>query len=172
MGLMTEHLTVSDATGLLDRILGFFSRAESKANSALAINLGMLGFAAVNTTWSVFSDPYAATEGMVMLIFVAVSFWFIYWTFFPDLESGSASSVVYFGGVASHDRAAYVSRMSEMDSNEYRDEVFDQVWRNSDIVNKKFVYVKRAFWATLAAVPFWALYLLTVGALTINIPIF
>ena len=105
-----------------------------------------------------------------MLLFIGVSFWFIYWTFFPDLNSGSpVSSVVYFGGIAAHDRAEYVSRMSQMNVDEYTKETFDQVWRNSEIIGKKFTYVKRAFWATLAAIPFWALYLLTVSAMALQV---
>src|SRR3989344_1651808 len=152
---MTRRINAADASGQLDRILSFFGRAESKATALFAVNLGMLGLSAINTSWDALADSIVIIEGLGMLGLLGISFWFEYWALFPELRPKSSSSLVYFGAISRRDCEEYVRRMTEISEEEYVKEILEHVWRNSDIVSKKFAYVKYAFWATAAALPLW-----------------
>ena len=164
---MTGKITALEASEQLDRVLGFFARAEAKASAILAIDLGILGVCAVNTKWQNFCDLAVFIEGVGLLVLLGTSLWFAYWTHFPELRE-SVSSLVYFGDIAKMERDAYVKRITEMSHDEYMKQLYTQVWRNSEIVSSKFAYVKYAFWATAAAMPVWVLYLMTVATLNMQ----
>jgi Family of unknown function (DUF5706) len=161
MGL---KITTDEASEQLNRVLDFFARTEVKTSALFAVNLGMLGIAALNTTWTDIGNPYVIVNGTIFLILMSISFWYEYWTLIPELRYDS-NSLIYFGHIAALSCEDYLTQLGKIDQDQYIEEILKQVWRNSQILSKKFIYIRRSFLATAALLPIWLIYLTIVCTL-------
>jgi hypothetical protein len=148
-----EERIINSAVRQLDLVMGFFPRIDAKVTAILGIEIAMLGFLAANTPqlslWS-----YWMAVAVAPVALTAVSMRYLYVCSFPHLEGGR-SSLIYFREVASRPEDEYtVQFIAQRDDARARD-VLSQVWRNSQILEKKFDALKRAHLWLIAALPPW-----------------
>lgn len=127
----------------LNRVLGFFQRADAKASVLLSLDLGMLALLAVNA-------PAAASFDWPMLVVVApltlltISLVHLYLGAFPQLDGGH-DSLVYFREIAKKTEVKYIQEFSAASEEELLKDLLAQIWRNSEILKTKFDHLKLAF---------------------------
>lgn len=151
------------ASSQLDRVLGFFPRAETKISALFAVDVAMLALLGVNATASDLGIWYLALLYFAAASALGLSIWFLYTASFPQLKGGD-SSLVYFREIAKRTEANYLKEMRETEIDAYADDILGQVWRNSEILTAKFHGVKWAFICTAIAVPAWFLALVIASA--------
>ena len=159
LGTMKNESLMEVAGKQLDRVLGFFPRVEAKISALFAVDIAMLAALALNARAQDFAVWYLTALGVIAVVALAASIWFLYRASFPQLQGG-ASSLIYFHEIAKRTESAYLAEMKECDAEKLASEMLAQVWRNSEILRDKFIGVKHAFMCTAAAVPFWFLALL------------
>lgn len=139
----------------LDRIIGFYEQADSKAQVVFAVGAGMLALLGSNAPpLRSFRWPMLFTAIPVVLI--ALSFWHLYRQLFPRLEGG-AGSLIYFREVARRPEAEYASAFKAQTEDAYVADLLGQVWITSEILRRKYDHLKSAFVLMALAVFPWAL---------------
>ena len=143
----------SEISRQLDRVLGFFPRAEGKAAAVSATALGMLAFMISNLptasllTWhSVLVVPPFLTLGMCL--------WRCFHTVRPSL-SGGTNSLVYFREISRMSASDYDEAVSNLSDEDFSRHCVEQIWRNSKILTAKFEAVDRAFWWLAVSIAPW-----------------
>lgn len=145
-------MRTEDAKFGLQLVLGFFSRVDSRASVVLGINTGMLALLAGKLPHPS-EFQWKMSVAAIATLFLARSYWFLFKTAFPDLK-GPTASLIYFGEIANRIENAFVEEFSEQTEEEYYKDMLGQVWRNSQILSKKFAALRLAFiWMLLAVVP-------------------
>jgi hypothetical protein len=148
----------------LDRVLGFFPRVEAKASFLFALDVGLLGYGAVNLGREDLHSIYVAAFGAAFLALTVASLFHIYWCVFPHLKGG-ANSLIYFREIAGRTELDFADTfLSRTDESHTRDAA-GQIWRNSAILKLKFDYLKRAFVLTMLAIAPWVGFLASVALL-------
>lgn len=146
--------SLKEAREQLNLVLGFFSRVDAKASVVLAINTGMLAVLASNAPplhkMSVLAQVVAITSVLV----VTVSLWFLYRIAFPSL-SGGHRSLVYFREIANRTESNFIEEFNQQDEASRTKDVLGQVWRNAEILKKKFDALKVAFILMAVAILPW-----------------
>ena len=151
-----EAKQLVDATKYqLQLVLGFFSRVEAKASVVLAVNTGMLGALAANLPSSQ-NFQWRMFVAVVPVVLIGLSDWFLFRITFPDLKGGS-NSLVYFRTIAERTEHKFIEEFMAMDTNDYVKDMLGQVWRNSEILSKKFDHLKAAFILMLLAILPWVI---------------
>jgi len=143
---------------LLDRILTknltWISSADTKGTLLFAVDSGMLAVMAAlippTNLWSIGAAVFAA----LALIGLGASVLFIVAATFPRLD-GPRSSLVYFGGIASHDEDQYVRKILDGVTEELLTDFARQCHRNADIAKTKYDMVRKAVVCTFLALPAW-----------------
>lgn len=149
---MTSTDLVAAARDQLNRTLTFFPRVDAKASVVLAVNTSMLAVLATRAvpytqlTWEWIPIGVAA-------LLLGLSFWHIYKEAFPSLEGGH-DSLLYFREVAKRTETKYLEAWTGVTESQYLNDLLAQVWRNSEILTKKFDHMRWAFnFLALAIVP-------------------
>lgn len=140
------------AESQLDRVLGFFPRADSKNSVVLAINTGMLGLLVANISDQMIHS-YLVYFAIIPAALIGVSFYHLYRGAFPKLAGGK-NSLIYFRSVGSLLEADYKEKFIAISEHEYIDDLLGQIWRNSEILKEKFNHLEYAFnFMALAIIP-------------------
>jgi hypothetical protein len=160
--MMADDFHASQATEQLDRVLGFFDRAESKASVLFAVDTGMLALIALNLRSGDFQDWFLVLLGTLTVVFLGGSFFFLYRCAVPNLSGGNGS-LVYFREIAKRTENRFIEDFLAQTKDERARDVLGQVWRNSEILNLKFNSVKWAFSLTAAALVPWCSFLAIVS---------
>ena len=147
----TDSDVTAAALAQLDRLQTFFGRVEGKASFLFAVNLALLG--ALRSS--------AGVSGFIATVLLGFSMINLYAAFYPHLKNPRAS-VLYFADIARLTAEEYRARIKNATSSEMADDALCQVWRNAQILDKKFKRSRSAFLLTAAAIPFW-LALLALG---------
>lgn len=142
------------ASEQLDRVLGFFSRVDSKVTALFAVDTAMLGTLAANAKAESFSVWYFGLANVVAIVALAASLYLLYQAYFPQLKGG-ANSLVYFREIACMTEYNYIAEMEKCDDERYAKDLLAQVRRNSEILTIKFQSLKHVLWATAIALPPW-----------------
>ena len=151
------------AVGQFDRLQGFYPRVEGKASFLFALNVGMAGVLAANLPVKNFLT-HAAIPAWVSLLLLAFSTYRLFGTFFPHLKGAKHKGLIYFGDIAALSSDDYIQRMKAYTDAELEHDALCQIWRNSEILQKKYDRAKYAFQATgLALVP-WLLFISIVAS--------
>jgi hypothetical protein len=150
---MDDKALIDAAKYQLELILSFFPRVESKASVVLAINTGMLGFLVANMPSPEFFQ-WKMIVAIAPVTLIAISYWYLFRTSFPDLKGGSGS-LLYFREVAKRNEANYLDEFRAQSEGAFVTDLLGQAWRNSEILTKKFDYLKSAFVLMLVAVIPW-----------------
>lgn len=156
---MKNELLMEFAGKQLDRVLAFFPRVEAKISALFAVDVAMLASLAINARAQDFAVWYLASLGVIAIVALCGSIWFLYRASFPQLKGGS-SSLIYFHEIAERTESIYLTEMKDADAEKLATELLAQVWRNSEILRYKFIDVKHGFICTAVSVPFWFLALL------------
>jgi hypothetical protein len=138
----------------LDRLQAFYPRAEGKASFLFAVNIGMAGVLAAN---GAIGDLITAkaVPGWACLFFLSLSVIGIFGAFFPHLKGATKRSMIYFGDIAALKSADFVDKAKHQTDDDITDDAHCQIWRNSEILKKKFDRTKFAFLTTVIAIPPW-----------------
>ena len=137
----------------LQLVLGFFPRVESKASVVLAVNTGMLGTLAANLP-SPQNFQWRMSIAVLPVALIAVSDWFLFRITFPNLKGGS-NSLVYFRTTAERTEHKFIEEFTALEDDAYSKDILGQVWRNSEILSKKFDHLRVAFILMLVAIMPW-----------------
>lgn len=154
-----EEWQLAVAEQQLDRVLGFFTRTESKTSALLAVDTALLGVLAVNSRYEDLAHWHLALPIVLTAIAIACSLFFLFRAMCPNLKGGMRS-LVYFREIANLTEADYLKAIKECDKEIYTQQLQAQVWRNSEILKQKFDALFWAFVATALALPPWSLALL------------
>ena len=149
------------AEKILSLQLDWVKTADAKVPPVFAIDVAMLGvIIALMKTCTSWGIP-AAIATALCLIPLVLSIVFLALSMFPRL-SGPKGSRVFFGGITKTEEAKYLEEVKKLDEEEFVDDLLGQSYRNADIAEKKYTYLKLAFISSFASVPFWltAIYLL------------
>lgn len=161
-GGITQREQLEAAERRLDRLLDWISRSDTKFSIILGVDTGMLGFLATSTPASAL--PVRATVlATVSVALLVASLAFIYRGTYPRTK-GPGGSLVYFGSMAGKDLEDLKESFWACSLKGHLDDVLGQVHRNSEILDRKFTELQRAYRCLVAAVIPWSatLYLLGV----------
>jgi hypothetical protein len=151
---MTDSERISTAWNQLNLVLSFYSRIDTKTSVILGINLGMLAVLFTRV------PPVAQTSALqwafaVPFFFVvAMSFYHLHKGVRPHLDGGT-NSLVYFRTIATMTESEFTSACKQRSSADLADDLHEQAWRNSKILNQKFDALRRAHDTALLAVIPW-----------------
>jgi len=143
---------------LLDRILtkniAWISGADTKGTLLFAVDSAMLAVLAALVPpvrdWTI---P-AAIVSSLATIALASSVVMIVVSMFPRLH-GPRNSLVYFGGIASHDVEQYVQKVLHGVTADLLADFARQCHRNAEIANDKYRHIKWAVIGAVLALPAW-----------------
>lgn len=149
-----EKQRTDEAKFLLQLVLGFFSRVDSRASVVLGINTGMLALLAGKLPRPEQFD-WKMSIAIVAVVCLTCSYWFLFKTAFPDLKGGTAS-LIYFREISKRVESKFIEDFSNQTGEEFYKDMLRQIWRNSEILSNKFNTLRRAFiWMLIAVIP-WA----------------
>ena len=83
-----------------------------------------------------------------------LGFWFIYRASYPQTK-GPAKSLLFFGSIATNSFNEYCQAFSSQSSTQYLNDVLEQCHRNSEVLDRKFLNLKRAYRIILIALVPW-----------------
>ena len=146
----------------LDRTHQFFPRADNKVSALFAILSAQIAIAALNM---IPADLKVWWIAIPLAAFAFLSAWVLFNLYrcsYPNLEGGN-SSLLYFKEIAKLREAEYVEKLTGLKEAEYIEDLAAQIWRNSEILNKKFDALRRANIGTMWSLLPWSAYLLAVS---------
>ena len=153
------------AEAILDRLLDWVSKTDTKFALLVGIDTAMLGtlsgFASAarpSSAVHIFVAALAATLLCLSLLAVGVGT-------FPRTR-GPEGALIYFGSIARKGASEFKERFRSRTPDHHLDDVLGQVHRNSEIVDKKFGSLRWAYYTLLASVIPWAVALYSLGAFT------
>jgi hypothetical protein len=152
--IMTSEHQRGAALDQLNLILSFFPRVDAKLSVLVAVNTGMLAVLATNAPPLAKLSWPTITIAALAILLIGTSLWFLYQGAFPRLKGGAAS-LVYFREIALRTEHKFIEEF-KVQTDEYRvDDLLGQVWRNSEILKKKFDALKLAFILLAVALAPW-----------------
>jgi hypothetical protein len=149
----------------LNLVLSFFSRVDAKLSVVLAIDTGMLAVMGTDApplkdlTWAMLA------VGLVALVLLGASIFFLYRGAFPSLKGGNAS-LVYFREIAGRTEHQFIQDFKQQPDDDYANDILGQVWRNSEILKAKFDALRIAFTLLAVAIIPWLVTLMLFAAST------
>ncbi len=153
----SQNDRVNAAWQQLQLVLGFFSRVDTKLSVGLGINLGMLAMLATRIPTPENLTVLVSVIGILFLTPLTMSFWYLWWGYFPDLRGGS-DSLIFFHRIDKLTESDFVRACEARKLDELERDLLGQCWRNSKILSSKFASLKRSYLATgLAIAPWMAL---------------
>jgi hypothetical protein len=149
---MDDNQLLELSKNQLDRVLNFFPRVELNISVVLGVNLGMLALLATNAPPIKYFEGYM-TFPILTTVFIGLSLWHISQGLFPRLDGGS-QSLIYFREIANRTESKFISEFRSQKEDELINDILGQVWRNSEILKKKYDHLKYAFiMLALAIIP-------------------
>lgn len=144
----------------LDRVLGFVPKAEGKVTTLFPVAVAMLGIIALKAP---VQEPlsWRSVTGAIAAACLGMCLWRIYETLFPQLRAPRPSPT-FFGEIAKRSEQEYIDQIKAVTADVLVEDAASQVWRNSEIVSKKFGKAKAAFHWVAFALPPWLLFLVLV----------
>ena len=144
----------------LSLVLGFFPRVDTLLVTVLGLNVAMHGVLFGKAPELNILTTVQITVVALSWVSSAVSLLWLYRGAFPDTDGG-VGSLVYFGHIAKLEPAEFVVRYGHQSVDELSAALLHQAWRNSCVLSRKFVALKRSFGWLLAATFPWLLALLS-----------
>jgi hypothetical protein len=140
---MSETNRIDLVEKTLARIMAMVAAADAKVPPILAIDTAMLGVLAAlvpsASQWAASHAAIAAVAGLLLLGSVGC----LAASMFPRL-SGPKSSLIYFAGIVSLERDAYVSALLGATPDKLLEDLARQCHRNAEIANDKFRLIRWA----------------------------
>lgn len=141
---------------ILETNLSWISGADSKGAILFTIFSAMLAVTAAMvppiSKWGILNSIISILAIIILLtgiIFVVLSQ-------FPRLK-GPRNSLIYFGGISSHDEQDYVDKITNANPNDLVKDLARQCHRNAEIAKSKYAFIKMATICLISSAPFWLL---------------
>lgn len=145
---------VSAAWQQLHLVLGFFPRVDTKLSVVLGINLGLLAMLATRIPRAEAITPLIAALGVAFFASLTISFWHVWWGYFPDLRGGTGS-LIYFRAISKKSESEFRKACARRSIDDLEGDILDQCWRNSKILDAKFASLRYAYLAALITLGPW-----------------
>lgn len=150
----SQSARVNAAWQQLQLVLGFFSRVDTKLSVGLGINLGMLAMLATRIPKQEDLTVLVSMTGVLFLTPLTLSFWNLWWGYFPDVRGGS-DSLIFFQRIDRLTESDFLRACETRTADALERDVLSQCWRNSRILSSKFRSLKRSYLATSLAIAPW-----------------
>ena len=156
-------MSIAKSEKTLDLQLEWVRAADAKVPPIFAINIAMLGVVVAlmktNSNWIIYEGILTS----LCLIPLVVSICFLALSIFPRL-SGPKGSNIFFGGITNKSEEKFIEELKGESDINYENDVLVQAYRNAEIADDKFRFIKYAFISSFISVPFWliSIYLLYV----------
>lgn len=147
-----EHL--EELSRILDRNIQWIASADTKATTLFAVASAMLATLAAILP----NSENFTTSGIISSLFAVVpllySIFEILRANFPRLD-GPRGSLIYFGGIATHDEEQYRKKLMSCSLSELMDDYARQCYRNAEIACKKYSSIKNSTIALFISIIPW-----------------
>ena len=140
---MDNQRRLDAAQKQLTHVLSFFPRLDAKHSVVLAIDTAMLAYMATRAPALPALESWVAIAPAVTIVLIAISIVFLYRGGAPALDGGQ-QSLIYFREIAKRREAQYIDAYLATTEAELIKDILGQVWRNSDILAKKFDHLQTA----------------------------
>jgi len=145
---------VNAAWQQLQLVLGFFSRVDTKLSVGLGINLGMLAMLSTRIPRPEDLTLLVSVSGVLFLTPLTLSFWNLWWAYFPELRGGS-DSLIFFRRIETLTESDFLRACETRTLDAFERDLLGQCWRNSKILAVKFKCLKRSYLATALTIAPW-----------------
>jgi Family of unknown function (DUF5706) len=153
--MSVSDTNLKDARDQLNLVLSFFPRVDAKLSTVLGIDTAMLAVLSASVPPIKNVSGWMAIAPAIAAMLIAASYFYLYWGGFPDVKGGHGS-IVFFSEIAKRREAEFIGQYTAKTSDDLRQDVLGQVWRNSEILTKKFHCLRIAFICmAVGAIP-WA----------------
>lgn len=152
---MDENDRLRSARDQLTLVLSFFPRVDTKLSVVLGLDLALLAVAASRLPALEQLTILEWVAASIFTLLVGLSLWRLYEGSFPQLEGGH-DSLVYFREIAKRTEARFVDQFCSITPQDLARDVLGQVWRNSEILRRKFDHLKWAYRFMVTSVVPWA----------------
>ena len=142
----------------LTRVLNFFPRVDTKIAGLFTVNSAIVTISALNVEAGDLKEWYIAVPGILMIVGLLASYFFLYRANFPNL-SGGQGSLVYFSTISDRTEANFIAEFEAVTDVQYRSDMLGQIWRNSHILCEKYKAISVAVRITLATLLPFAIFL-------------
>lgn len=156
-------MSINNSQNILNLQLEWVRTADSKIPPIFAINLAMLGLNIVLikalSEWTI---PQAIVTSL-SLIPLTLSIAFLALSMFPR-QTGPKGSIIYFGGITKKQEDRFINEVLSINDDDYEKDILSQAYRNAEIADAKYKFIKFAFISSFISTPFWlfSIYLLYV----------
>ena len=154
----------------LDRVLGFFPRAEARINGLFGANTLILVIAAVNLSAGDLVLCYVTVPGAMLVIGLLVSSFHLFKANFPD-DHGGEGSLIFFKQIQQRTEVNYIGEFLACDEAKFRNDLLGQIWRNACILCVKYTRMKKAILATAISVAPFIVFLIATATVHGRIPL-
>lgn len=151
--MMENQQRLTASNNLLALVLSFFPRTEAKASVVLGLDTAMLSLLGLT------APPIRFLEWYMIFAFIPVgliiaSLVFLYLQLFPQLNGGH-DSLIYFREIAKRTESQFIDAFLKQSEDAYLKDLLSQVWRNAEILKKKFDYLKLSVVLLASAILPW-----------------
>ena len=143
MSVAEDRHRLEVAERQLALIQSFFPRIDSKVSALFAIMSAQIAIVALNVSAEDIIQWYIGLTLTVFLLVAAAAYVFLYRCSYPHLEGGR-NSLVYFAEIAKLRETEFVRDYLAVSVASLAEDVTGQIWRNSQIVDCKFKFLKLA----------------------------
>ncbi len=148
----------------LERLLSWINNADQKVQFIFALDTAMLAVVVSlipsSHSWTVVNAIITSISSLGLLVSVVC----LGLATFPRTK-GTKGSIIYFGGIVSYSETDFQKKMQNLSEAEYVEEIIRQCYRNAEIANAKYNYIKIAMIALFISTIPW---LVTVSLLYSN----
>ena len=166
----TPKLSTESYEHQLGHVNHFFPRIDAKVTALFAVASGQIAVAAINLSANDLTRWWIAGPMVVFLFAIGWSMANLYRCAYPHLTGGNAS-LIYFGEIAKLRESEYIDKFGALTEEGYKAELAAQIWRNSEIVNMKYGYLKTATIAAMLSLIPWAFLLIATSLSHGRVPV-
>ncbi|KSV64032.1 hypothetical protein N185_35275 [Sinorhizobium sp. GW3] len=156
---MDVEFRIEAAERQLVMIHSFFPRIDAKITTLFAMTSAQIAIAALNVTLSDLKHWYVTVPGILFCAAACAVMINLYYCTYPHLR-GVQGSLVFFVEIGKRSASDYLQAYTHVSGEALLEDLTHQIWRNSQIVQAKFHYLKNAMVITMLSVLPWAILLL------------
>ena len=150
------RMKIERAEKILQLQLEWVKTADSKVPPLFAINIAMIGvlsaLAKAHESWTLISGISVFICASLLIYSIAN----MAFTMFPTLL-GPNNSNLYFGGIIKQSNENFHNNINQLSDDDYFDDLVNQAYRNAEIANSKYGYIKNSSVSLLLSFPIWVL---------------
>ena len=154
----------------LDRIQQFFPRIDAKVSALFAVASGQIAVAAFNLSVNDLKLWWVSIPLTAFLLIISWALFNLYRVAYPHLEGGN-SSLVYFNEIAKLRESEYITKLGAISDEELKADLAGQIWRNSEILARKYRYLKVATIAAMLSLVPWTVLLVATSLSNGRVPV-